>query len=129
MGEPVSGVADRPRFAHTRSAHEMKPTTRLEKIEIGRLLEQSSLADDAAPAPLADEPSVPTVVATLDHLPLRLRVEGSDVQGSAPVARPAVSRERVAMRALDKRVPTTPWLELIVALIASAWIAARLVGL
>jgi hypothetical protein len=127
MGDLVD--EERVRFAHARPARDMQPTTRLEKIEIGRLLEQSSSADDAAPASLADEPSVPTVVATLDHLPLRLRVEGSDLQGSAPVERPAVSRERVAMRALDKRAPRTPWLELVIALVASAWIAARLVGL
>jgi len=109
----------------------MKPTTRLEKIEIGRLLEQASSADDAVPpASLVDEPSVPTVVATLDHLPLRLRVEGSDVQGTTPVARPPVSRERVAMRALERDEPIArPWFELMIALLASAWIVARLIGL
>jgi hypothetical protein len=106
MGEPARAAA----------RDDVRPTTRLEPIEIRRLLDsEPAAADDDV-----DWSSVPTRVG-------QMPASSGSLPAFTERAVLRTSRARVVMRALVPPV-RLPWLELSFALVATAWIAARLLG-
>lgn len=119
MGEPAREAA------HAARPDDVRPTTRLEPIEIRRLLESEPVAtnDDV------DWGSMPTRVGSLPASSGSLPVLESPAFPGVPANGRGLrtSRARVVMHALAPPM-RKPWLELAFALVASACIAARLLG-